>query len=368
MNNIEKKIKVAIFPYDYEFETICRYADLINNIVIEKILSFPGWGMVGNGVCFLNQNLIIEDCFGDIALNSCDALWIIESEHVVNSEYLLQISQQFIDAGKDIVLSKKIEQDIFGKIFLMCEEKGRKLYSFIGQNGEKNLQDDVEMLYSINTPVIAICGMGEKTNKLEVQLDLWKRLKIDGYKVVWISSGCEAIFFGGEQFPGFMYSTCSEKEKILFYNHFLKWIEQEQKPDIFLLGVPGGIMPVSKKQIGFLGISAFEVFNAVTPDFTIFTLYYGDTDYNYLQEIRNLAEYKFNIETDAFYLSNIEQDIFSLDKITPVEYIMHDDYEVSERVRDAQVEEKFMFCRENQTELYDYIIKKLSDYGEMETL
>lgn len=368
MNNLEKKIRAAIFPYDYEFETVCKYADLMKNIIIEKILSFQGWGIVGESVHFLDNDLIVEDCLGNVEFNSCDVLWIIESEHDVNDEYLIQISERFVTEGKDIVLSKKIEQSMFEKLFRVCEKKGRKLYSFVNQNREKCLKDDVEVLYNINTPIIAVYGMGEKTNKLEVQLELWKRLNEDGYNVFWISSGYEAPFFGGEHFPDFMYGTYSEKQKILFYNHFLKWIEREQKPDIFLLGVPGGIMPVSKKQVGYFGISAFEVFNAVTPDFTVFTLYYGDTDQNYLQEIRKLAEYKFNAETDVFYLSNVEQDIFSLDKITPVGYIVHDDSEVSERARTIQTDKNLIFCREDQAALYDYIIEKLSGYEEMETL
>lgn len=150
MNNLEKKIRAAIFPYDHEFETVCKYADLLKNIMIEKILSFQGWGIVGENIHFSDNDLIVEDCLGNVEFNFCDVLWIIESEHDVRDEYLIQISERFVTEGKDIVLSKKIEQNMFEKLSRMCEKKGRKLYSFVNQNKEKCLQDDVEVLYNIN--------------------------------------------------------------------------------------------------------------------------------------------------------------------------------------------------------------------------
>ena len=35
------------------------------------------------------------------------------------------------------------------------------------------------------------------------------------------------------------------------------------------MGVPEGIMPISKFQVGHFGIHAFEVLNAVNPDFLL---------------------------------------------------------------------------------------------------
>lgn len=359
-------MKAAIFPYDCEYEPVCKYAEMLRNIEIEKILSFQGWGMIGKTVRCSDEELLIEDCMKEIEIDSCDVLWIVESEHKVNDDYLIQISKKFVATGKDIILSKKLEKNVKDILYKICEEGGRTIYSFWGQKNE--IIDDVEILYDINVPVVAVYGMGEKTNKMEVQLELWKKMKMDGYNVCWISSGYEAAFFGGEQFPEFMYELYSEKKKIIYYNHFLKWIEQKKKPDVFLIGVPGGIMPVSKKQVGYFGISAFEVFNAVIPDFTVFTLYYGDVEEKYLTEVKKLTEYKFNTEVDVFYLSNVEPDIFSLDKITPVEYITHDEFEVYEKLVGIPNEKHRIFCRETQTALYEYIIEKLGSYEEMEVL
>ena len=48
--------------------------------------------------------------------------------------------------------------------------------------------DGEEILYDISTPIIAVAGMGEKTNKMELQIDLAISLQKDKYKIVWISS------------------------------------------------------------------------------------------------------------------------------------------------------------------------------------
>lgn len=104
-------------------------------------------------------------------------------------------------------------------------------------------------MYDISTPIITVAGMGEKTNKMELQMDLVISLQKDKYKVVWVSSRNEALLYNGQKFPTFMYDEgVSEKKKILMYNHYLKWIEQSEKPDVILIGIPGGIMPDSKNR------------------------------------------------------------------------------------------------------------------------
>lgn len=60
-----------------------------------------------------------------------------------------------------------------------------------------------------------------------------------------------------------MDANIPSEQKIILYNHFIKKIEQEEKPEVIILGVPEGIMPISKFQAGYFGICAFEILNAV---------------------------------------------------------------------------------------------------------
>lgn len=76
-----------------------------------------------------------------------------------------------------------------------------------------------------------------------------------------------------------------------------------------------------QKQVGYFGITSFEVLNAINPDYFIMSLYGNTLGKNYLDELRNVMKYKFNVEVDSFYVGDMEQDAYSLDKLAPIEYI-----------------------------------------------
>lgn len=367
MNKKENKIKAAIFPYDSGFTTICQYEDLLKIMEITQVLSLPGWGMLGRKVQFPHKELEVQDIYGDIEQTSFDALWVVESLQEIEEEVLLEIINHIVKCRKKIIFSRKIKIGTLEKIKEICKKEQESLYLYPSKDAGECLSDEAEYLYNLNTPIVAVCGLGERTNKLEIQLHLWKKLICDEYKVCWISSGNEAEFFGGISFPQFMLEKkYSEKEKILLFNHFLKFIEQTEEPDIFVIGIPGSIMPISKKQVDYFGITAFEVFSSIEADFVIQSIYYGEFGENYLQELKEIMKYRFNAEVDIFYMSNVEQDMYTLDKMMPVEYLVHgDEKQVSKRAGELSKETLPVFSRATQNELYKYLINRLSEYDEL---
>ena len=68
------------------------------------------------------------------------------------------------------------------------------------------------------------------------------------YKVCVVSSRTNAELFGIHSFPEFMLQhNLDESSKIINFNHYIKELEVSEKPEIIIIGVPGGIMPVSEK-------------------------------------------------------------------------------------------------------------------------
>lgn len=74
-------------------------------------------------------------------------------------------------------------------------------FNFFSKDIENVVFDGEEILYDISTPIITVAGMGEKTNKMELQMDLVISLQKDKYKVVWVSSRNEALLYNGQKFP-----------------------------------------------------------------------------------------------------------------------------------------------------------------------
>jgi putative bacteriocin precursor len=137
------------------------------------------------------------------------------------------------------------------------------------------------------------------------------------------------------------------------------------KPDIFVLGVPGGILPITRRQPEHFGIFAFEVFNSVKPDYMIFNLYNADVERKYLSEMKMLMKYRFDVDIDAFYISNYIQDGLSLNTFMPIKYIRQEQQDVEEKW------EKFgegIYYKSKITLLVENLIQTLNGYKEIEIL
>ena len=168
-----------------------------------------------------------------------------------------------------------------------------------------------------------------------------------------------------EEASAFGVMAVDENEKIIAYNNYIKYLSEIDKPDIFVLGVPGGILPITRRQPEHFGIFAFEVFNSVKPDYMIFNLYNADVERKYLSEMKMLMKYRFDVDIDAFYISNYIQDGLSLNTFMPIKYIRQEQQDVEEKW------EKFgegIYYKSKITLLVENLIQTLNGYKEIEIL
>lgn len=132
----------------------------------------------------------------------------------------------------------------------------------------------------------------------------------EGLRVSQISSRRYCDYLGMHSFPDFMFENqYSEKEKILLFNHWVKQIELYEKPDVILLGVPGGIIPYNDTFVNYFGITPYEVLQAVRPDSLILGLPYKEYTSEFFEEMNRLTTYHFGVSVDSFTISN---DLFDL--------------------------------------------------------
>ena len=364
--------RIAVFPYDENFYPFLKYSENMIGFEISKVFSVRGWGYVGKKIFDvsdeISRNMLVEDISEKMDVEEFDIFLLAEPEHYVDENYIIQIIDRIARMNKTIWIFKRLSDELIVKVNTICKQNRVEVKIFSSMM-ESVTFDGEEILYDISTPIIAVAGMGEKTNKMELQIDLAISLQKDKYKIVWISSRMKAVLYSGQRFPEFMYDEgVSEKKKILMYNHYLKWIEQSEKPDVILVGIPGGIMPDSKKQVGYFGITSYEVLNAINPDYFIMSLYGNTLGKNYLDELRNVMKYKFNVEVDSFYVGNAEQDAYSLDKLTPIEYIHLGQLVVDKRVKDVDYTEIPIYTCSTISQLYKNMIERLGEYDDFQSL
>ena len=208
--------------------------------------------------------------------------------------------------------------------------------------------------------------MGECCNKFELQLFLKKYLNRLDYDVCVISSRKNTEIVGLHSFPSFMYGNqMEESEKIISFNHYIKKLEVEEKPDIILIGIPGSVMPISEKHSEFFGVFAFEVFNAIKSDMLLFCIHNNIYTNEYFEELKKLCQYRYQSDIDAIVVSNYSYDSLSLQTEGKLKYLSFDDEEIDKCIVSYPDD---VYCRTTYEKLAENVIKTLSEYADFQVM
>jgi len=268
-----------------------------------------------------------------------------------------------------IIMSKETMQ----KNISIAKEHGKKLYICGGLADwlEDGLEDtccldyppyslDVvpeDRLFEIPVPVIIVTGQGQQCGKFDIQLGLRQKFVELGYKVSQIGTKRYSALFGIHALPMIPYAPLWEK--IILYNRFFKSVVDKEKPDVLIVGIPGGIMPLKERHNELFGETAIAISKSIHPDISILSMYYGKIDRDYLSNTMNYAKYALDSQFGFFHLSNTKL-VVELDLRT-ISYLTTDSSKVFEE-QDI-IDDRFfnVYSAETSTKVYENIISKLQN-------
>lgn len=310
------KHKTMVYPYNLEISPIARHKDLLENHQIVSLVSPEGWGMTGKDASLAdngeNLGMTIRSDFEE-CLDLCDTVLFCQSVHIWDYETNIRPKiLKAIQLKKDIIITIPLEKEEVEYISqqALSNNLNFEYFGHINSQTDNCIEDKKDRIYDIDTPVIFVMGMGCRTNKFEIQLSLKENLQKMGYSVSQIGSRGYCELFGFHSFPDFMYSDkISETNKILLFNHFVKNIEKTENPDLIIIGIPSGIMPINNIITNNFGIFSYQVSQAVVPDLAVFGCYCGEYYKEYFPEIKNLIKYKFNSNIECFCIANAIIDV-----------------------------------------------------------
>ncbi|MDE6252622.1 MAG: TIGR04066 family peptide maturation system protein [Lachnospiraceae bacterium] len=355
-------MRALVYPYDENFEVFIRYGRFVNDIKILEILSPIGWGLKEKVV---GENLVVKTDVKDVDWEGVEALLLIDSIRTnLNMDEIMRVVTFSVKQGKNIILNRNVNDEIYSRLVELCEEERVSLIDFRNQDQWQVVND--RHIKTINTPIVVVAGMGEHCNKLEVQLYLKKYLRNLEYKVCLVSSRVNTAILGAHSFPDFMFGNkLDESSKIINFNHFIKKLEIEEKPDIILIGIPGSIMPVSEKHSEYFGVFAFEVFNAIKSDVLLLCMHNNIYTNEYFEEVQKLFKYRYQSDIDAIIISNYAYDSFSLETEGEIKYLSFDDAEVDRYIADYP---QNVYGRTAYEKLAENVIAILSDYADCQVM
>lgn len=366
------KRKAIIFPYNAECAPIIRNRELLENYVIVACISPVGYGLLGKdaAVAYGGKNTGITIAEGYINELDFDDLLICESPSDFQSVILPQIKLA-VERGKNIIFLYDIDEPYREEIGGICAKNNVK-YTVV-TNREMNtskLSEYENEIIRISVPVIFIAGVIENTNKFDVQLGLRNFLLKEGYKVSQIGTKKYCELFGFHTVPKFMFTNqLSESEKIVSFNRVCKSIELQEKPDVFIIGIPGATMVFNETITNNFGVTAFEMANAVHPDTAIMCVPYEYYDADFLKMIQTSSKYKLGMQVDCFNMANKHFDAARSKDEKKLSFITINTELVDNRVDELNKKSEISIYNSynsiNALEMYGYIVNKLSesDFG-----
>lgn len=367
--------KSLVYPFDLEFAPILRHREMLRNFEITKIVSPFGWGCCGKDASFTDGGghigITVEADF-EKALSKCDTVLFVDSHGMLDFEKsILPKAEKALQNGRKIIYARTLGAGEREKLTTAC---GTGAIDFSYQPNDKEIGEHLidESLYDITTPVTFITGNAECASKFEIQLSIRQELVKLGYRISQIGSRGFCGLLGFHSMPSFM-TGCAIPDyiKITMFNHFLKSIELCEKPDIIVIGIPGGIMPISKKFTCKYGISAFEISQAVRPDYVILSTLYDDFKDSYFEKFCGTVEKKFGYGVDLFNISGKKIEWTDSDEEEELTYLTLDTGFVDKKLSSLHGYHKNLFNildRNASKEICDKMISKLSEYAYVKSM
>lgn len=364
---MDSKRKLAILSLSNDALPIIRYHDMLLGYSLIGVSAPTGLGYTGRDIGCIDGGVETGFCFTDdfdSLLDDCDSvLFACTTYDMGMDRYILNQIEKAAQSGKEILLSMSLEDTMKRQIDEIIQNRCNLRY-IDDRNDKVKIREFIpDELSNINTPVIMVAGMGECCNKFETQLSLRRYFTAMGYKICQLGTKNYSSLFGFKSLPGFLYENAyTPEQKIYMLNDYLMNLEKEEKPDAFILGVPGGVMTFDNLAVNHFAILPYIISNAVRPDAMVLNIYYNSYDDKSFQDLKNYCWYRFGFEIDAFHVANTKYDINMEDKLNHVEFLSLDSRFVMKNLS-TQMQEKwklFNVLSKNSDYLPEYVYHVLT--------
>lgn len=352
---------IMIYPYNKNYEPLLRHRKLLEPNKIISIVCPLGWNV--NNAIFADEDkrsLVVRNDFSN-ALDECDVVWFVEDANLqLPWSVLNDRIKEVLSKKKQIIYTRYKNNFEFTKVQQMIPKNLN--ISPVNQIKINNKIDKRKYCYDIDIPIICVLGADEYTDKFEVQLALREALLAKGYRVSSVSSRYDSEIVGLHSMPDFMIKkSLSEAEKILKYNHLIKQIEIEEKPEIIIVGLPGGSIPYNKYNFNNFGILHYEVSQALTFDFSVMCLPYFHLFEKACSYIGKDTINRYRINIDAFHVAPVLQDEIQISNDHLIDFLTLDTKFINTKILSYKNDKVYnLRMKDNVDKLVQMIIKKLS--------
>lgn len=303
----------GIIAFDNDIIPIMRYINKVKAEATSKDIlatSFSGWGFVNKAISDYienaDKNLILDFNESSKIIENSDVIIFNEARKTYEHEKIILDNLDLLSMKDKVISFRKIQNENI---------KQRLSHNLIHYDSidVSMINSEDTTLSKIDVPVVFVSGICEQLNKLETALKLSEFFQRKSYKPLLITSKSYSNFFGGFSIPKFMTDTLLEKDKIIYFNKYIKSLVKEHKPDLIIIEIPGGIVKLNETIDNFFGTLHYEISESVEPDLTVLDIPFDYFHEEYFSYIDNLLTYRFNSEVNLFFINATMLDFVNKD-------------------------------------------------------
>lgn len=319
--------KLAVFPFTYEYRELLMYSkylkeyELASCITLNEVDKECLSRELNDG----SDNVITENF--EMAIKNCDVILFMYNKNILLSreEYIRKMDMA-AEEKKEILLSQPCREYVGLDIPIRTVTFGEKNSTI----AELNLNESNSYIKNIDVPAIGIMGLGDFCNKFCTELEIGRYFEDKGYKVLHFGSKDYVELYGGWALPKFIFDkSLTVTDRIVKWNKYLFEVCSAKKPDLLVIGMPGGIMPLNNKVLNDYGEIPFILSNGVNLDVGVLcSFFYESVNKNYFDEYGNYCKYKLNCDIEFINISN-SSCRFNLDSQESILEYLHYGREIS---------------------------------------
>lgn len=263
-----------LFPYHPDVETLILFEKQLS----QKILGISSFKEDAKLVKRINKFLgwIFEE---EELLKQSDTILLLDNYRNFKEDKYYEIFRTALTYNKEVLIVPEMVE----KLNLEAYDGKYQIVSK-GIEEEFNIKEEFERIrflnrrYEMDTPIVAIAGMGRHSGKFECQLQIKQLMEDRGYNVCWITSNSLGCFCGAYSLPAALFrKEYSYADKIIDMNHFVYRLVKKTNPDVVLIGIPEGIAEFEEGENNHFGEYPLIIGNAVNIDSAVFCMYYMNT-------------------------------------------------------------------------------------------
>lgn len=362
-----RKRKAAIYPYNRKVSSLIRYSELLSDYEIVSAIVPNGYDITGKDVSILEKRSplgMLGTSSFDEGISKCDILIVAETDE--NEHFKKIIIKNILKAmcqGKDIVSLYFFSHEEEEMLAQMAD-----IYS-VNYKSYKQF-NNIELPYGNSTeetyaPVILVTSLNEDCLKFDVELQMKKSLQDAGYRISLIGTKHYSEMFGAYSFPNFMYDPSIDiEERIIKLNAYVRYIEISEAPQAIIVGIPGGLFPISEKLHQAYGRIAYEVGYALQSDLCICLM---PPQFNFdMSAIFERINFLLGVEPCCIGISNLRlNEAATKTGFQGISVDIIDENEVEEIIYEMRSDTKvpvINICKNNQEFPLEIIDQKIKEY------